>query len=139
MLTDLCGGLSVAGRFTCWEQYTNRRYANEGSRIDLVLVDEAWWASAGTTCALSVAAPQPLQGGDSGGSVVSDEHAKAKPAPRDGRKRKRELAVASAEYRSSLRACTADGRFQPALYDGSGIPAASPVGSATCSFTRHAC
>ncbi|KAJ1455423.1 Endonuclease/exonuclease/phosphatase [Pelagophyceae sp. CCMP2097] len=25
-------------RFTCWEQYTNRRYDNEGSRIDYVLV-----------------------------------------------------------------------------------------------------
>jgi hypothetical protein len=27
-------------RFTCWEQYRNRRYVNEGSRIDYFLVDE---------------------------------------------------------------------------------------------------
>lgn len=27
------------GRYTCWEQYTNRRYENEGSRIDYILVD----------------------------------------------------------------------------------------------------
>jgi hypothetical protein len=26
-------------RFTCWDQSTNRRYVNEGSRIDYVLVD----------------------------------------------------------------------------------------------------
>ena len=27
------------GRFTCWHQYTNRRYENEGTRIDYFLVD----------------------------------------------------------------------------------------------------
>ncbi len=26
-------------RFTCWDQSTNRRYVNEGSRIDYVLID----------------------------------------------------------------------------------------------------
>ena len=26
-------------RFTCWDQSTNRRYVNEGSRIDYILVD----------------------------------------------------------------------------------------------------
>lgn len=29
------------GRFTCWHQFTNKRYTNEGSRIDYVLIDEA--------------------------------------------------------------------------------------------------
>jgi hypothetical protein len=27
-------------RFTCWHQYTNQRYVNNGSRIDFVLLDE---------------------------------------------------------------------------------------------------
>ena len=27
-------------RFTCWSQYTNARYVNEGVRIDFVLVDK---------------------------------------------------------------------------------------------------
>jgi hypothetical protein len=34
-------------RYTCWEQYTNRRYANEGSRIDMMLMDREWWAACG--------------------------------------------------------------------------------------------
>ena len=28
-------------RFTCWDQYTNRRYENEGCRIDYTLVDKS--------------------------------------------------------------------------------------------------
>ena len=27
------------GRYTCFNQYTNRRYENEGARIDYILVD----------------------------------------------------------------------------------------------------
>ena len=30
---------NAQGRFTCWNQYTNRRYENEGARIDYILVD----------------------------------------------------------------------------------------------------
>lgn len=29
-------------RYTCWDQSTNRRYSNEGSRIDHILVDKAF-------------------------------------------------------------------------------------------------
>ena len=29
------------GRFTCWHQFTNKRYTNEGARIDFTLVDAA--------------------------------------------------------------------------------------------------
>jgi exodeoxyribonuclease III len=29
------------GRFTCWNQFTNRRYENEGARIDYILVDKS--------------------------------------------------------------------------------------------------
>ena len=31
---------NAVGRFTCWHQYTNKRYVNEGSRIDYTLVDK---------------------------------------------------------------------------------------------------
>lgn len=30
---------SAEGRFTCWHQFTNKRYSNEGARIDFTLVD----------------------------------------------------------------------------------------------------
>ncbi len=29
------------GRYTCWNQFTNKRYTNEGARIDFALVDSA--------------------------------------------------------------------------------------------------
>ena len=30
---------NAVDRFTCWEQYTNRRYENDGMRIDYIIVD----------------------------------------------------------------------------------------------------
>lgn len=32
-----------ANRYTCWNQYTNRRYANEGTRIDYILCSAGLW------------------------------------------------------------------------------------------------
>lgn len=32
---------SAEGRFSCWNQFTNRRYSNEGARIDYTLVDQS--------------------------------------------------------------------------------------------------
>ena len=69
-------------RFTCWNQYTNRRYDNEGSRIDYVIVDEALWRSSNPVAGT-------LDTGRRGGSALD--------------------------------ACTLDGRWQPAGFDGSGI------------------
>ena len=69
-------------RFTCWNQYTNRRYDNEGSRIDYVIVDEALWRSSSPVAGT-------LDTGRKGGSALD--------------------------------ACTLDGRWQPAGFDGSGI------------------
>lgn len=34
---------SAAGRYTCWNQLTNRRYVNEGARIDYTLVDKSFF------------------------------------------------------------------------------------------------
>lgn len=69
-------------RFTCWNQYTNRRYENEGSRIDYVIVDRALWRTAAPVSGA-------LDAGRSNGTA--------------------------------LHACTLDGRWQPAGFDGSGI------------------
>ena len=32
---------SAEGRYTCWHQFTNKRYINEGARIDFTLVDSS--------------------------------------------------------------------------------------------------
>ena len=44
ILTDICRKFHPgrAGMFTCWEQKTNARPGNFGSRIDYVLCSEAW-------------------------------------------------------------------------------------------------
>ena len=34
---------NACDRFTCWDQYTNERYRNEGARIDYILVDQPLW------------------------------------------------------------------------------------------------
>ena len=37
--TFACCHPHARDRFTCWDQSTNRRYVNEGSRIDYILID----------------------------------------------------------------------------------------------------
>jgi hypothetical protein len=32
---------SAEGRYTCWCQFTNKRYTNEGARIDYTFVDQS--------------------------------------------------------------------------------------------------
>ncbi len=105
-------GHSSRLRFTCWDQSSNSRYTNDGSRIDLILVDRGWWEELGSK-------ESRLAG------VEEDETEEAE--KREGgwsedRERRAELA--------SLRACTANGRFQPASFAssggvGRGIPEAS--------------
>ena len=77
-----CAPPQRTDRFTCWNQYTNRRYDNEGSRIDYVIVDEALWRSSSPVAGT-------LDNGRRGGNALD--------------------------------ACTLDGRWQPAGFDGSGI------------------
>lgn len=117
----------VRGRFTCWDQYTNSRYVNEGSRIDMVLVDREWWLAQGERGeALSGAEMSELfsAGDDECASSVG--------------KRKRNIAsVDSLTYKSTvmmdqqlmnaLRVCTANGLFRKAAYSGDGIPTATKV------------
>jgi hypothetical protein len=90
------------GRFTCWNQFTNRRYYNEGMRIDYTLVDRSLL--------------DRVQLGDVKGlrccSGASDENG--------GADRHYHLTEEAA-----LKAVTANGRFQPVSFEGGGIQEAT--------------
>ena len=84
------------GRFTCWHQFTNRRYENEGARIDYCLVD--------ASLATKIQTGSGLRCG--GGGNEEDP------------------AFALGEQ-AALQAATANGRFEPASFGGEGIQTAS--------------
>ncbi|KAF4654654.1 hypothetical protein FOZ61_008135 [Perkinsus olseni] len=63
-------------RFTCWDQYRNRRYINAGSRIDYILVDDTIEIEKGAQLPLGCDAEAALRCATAGGL-----HA---PAPRFG-------------------------------------------------------
>lgn len=89
---------NAEARFTCWHQFTNRRYVNDGSRIDFIIVDRDLLkhAQPGT----------PLRTCD---SKISGKNIIDNPLSEE----------------SALRAATANGRFQPAAYEGGGIQEAT--------------
>ena len=47
------------GRFTCWNQFTNRRYENEGARIDYILVDKSLLSRVDRGESSSLRSPDP--------------------------------------------------------------------------------
>ncbi|KAF4692096.1 hypothetical protein FOZ62_023041 [Perkinsus olseni] len=71
-------------RFTCWDQYRNRRYINAGSRIDYILVDDTipiekgCDADAALRCATAggLHAPAPRFGEDKGIPEMDNEVAR---------------------------------------------------------------
>ena len=79
------GNPLLVDRFTCWEQRTNKRYENCGSRIDYILVDEPFFVK---HCLA------PLQ----------------------------RATTLSALHANVEEDCTAEGGFEPAPVDGTGIP-----------------
>mmetsp|Transcript_30349 Transcript_30349/g.44670 ORF Transcript_30349/g.44670 Transcript_30349/m.44670 type:complete len:198 (-) Transcript_30349:1334-1927(-) len=87
-------------RFTVWHQYTNRRYENEGSRIDYSLVDEALDVYVIPDCSGTSSLSCALRsGGYTATGPLSEE--------------------------AALCAATANGGFQPASFNGEGITSAS--------------
>eukprot|EP00659_Diplonema_papillatum_P016497 gene16497-25296_t len=90
-------------RFTCWDQSSNMRYQNCGSRIDFTLIDASWWRESRQNRATH---PSPLPQPDG-----SDRNA----APQD---RVQPLPT------TPLQDCTANFLFQPAPVGGGGIPEA---------------
>lgn len=111
-----CAYPSRQGRFTCWEQHSNRRYCNDGSRIDHILLDRDLWLTHGACLC-----PAPLPGFDE--SPISAAVA----STTDISDSVETITPEQLQYTASLRACTADGRFQPAPFDGGGIPSAPAI------------
>jgi len=91
---------TAEARFTVWHQYTNRRYENEGSRIDYSLVDEALDVYVIPDCSGTSSLSCALRsGGYTATGPLSEE--------------------------AALCAATANGGFQPASFNGEGITSAS--------------
>lgn len=101
------------GRFTCWDQYTNCRYVNEGSRIDYTLIDKSLL-------------PHLIKGADlqccmsSPSLEKADRKAVVKPSTD-----KEEEILDPCSERMALRAATAGGSFQPVSFQGGGMSEAS--------------
>jgi exonuclease III len=85
------------GRFTCWHQYFNRRYDNEGSRIDYTLVDQP----------LVKYVRQGINGRMLDCGSLSPQ--KCNPLGEE----------------AALHACTASGGYQAASFDGTGLMGAT--------------
>ncbi|GKY94050.1 hypothetical protein MPSEU_000371700 [Mayamaea pseudoterrestris] len=83
---------NAGGRFTCWNQSTNRRYTNDGSRIDYTIIDRHMLPF------IRKGNVESLRCGDA--SVTLDDPI--------------------AEH-AALEAATANGRFQPVSFQGGGI------------------
>jgi len=94
---------SAQGRFTCWNQNKNRRYVNEGSRIDYTLID---------------ASLLPLL--QQGESVTAPRCPRTTAAKQDNDDtNKKEIDPLSEQ--AALMACTANGLFEPVSFEGGGM------------------
>ena len=90
---------TAEGRFTCWEQFRNKRYVNQGARIDFTLVDES------------------LSGYLRKGEVGSLRCGGEDPS---GDQQQQQPHDAESET-AALRAATANGMYRPASFAGGGI------------------
>mmetsp|Transcript_24539 Transcript_24539/g.51844 ORF Transcript_24539/g.51844 Transcript_24539/m.51844 type:complete len:584 (-) Transcript_24539:214-1965(-) len=86
---------NAEGRFTCWEQFRNKRYDNQGARIDFTLIDKSLVGS------LRRGEVGSLRCGDCGGKHDPESEAAA------------------------LSAAIANGGYQPVSFHGGGIVEAS--------------
>lgn len=87
----------AVNRFTCWNQYTNRRYYNDGSRIDYILVD----ARLGNVV---------LQGGELAKGLKKDPNTA--------------MAAKAAACGEAMGSADKPVCYSQAAYDGSGLPEA---------------
>eukprot|EP00939_MAST-03C_sp_MAST-3C-sp1_P000739 g739.t1 len=97
------------GRFTCWNQYKNRRYENEGARIDYILVDDAFFRAFARRGTASLPCGEPNE------SSSSSSSSSASPSSSSASK------IDPYSFRAAFAAATAGGHFQPASFDGGGI------------------
>ena len=96
------------GRYTCWCQFTNRRYVNDGARIDYTLIDKSLLPflqkGDGLRCGLPPANREKEEQEESSATTQDD----------------------CCSETMALRAATAGGRFQPVSFQGGGITEVSP-------------
>ena len=98
---------NAEGRFTCWNQYTNRRYENEGARIDYILVDRGLKdrieapGTLGLSCGNEEVLPRMMEswGGDGGRTAFENT------------------------FEAATLAATFSGGFVPASFAGGGMTA----------------
>jgi len=98
---------NAEGRYTCWDQFTNCRYINEGARIDYTLIDGSLLPQLLKGDELRCCLP----GGDAALQTQTQDDEKERPDCNS-----EEMA---------LRAATAGGMFQPVSFEGGGITEAS--------------
>jgi exonuclease III len=97
------------GRYTCWNQSTNSRYQNDGARIDYTLMDEALLPY------LQKGNVTTLRCGGIDDNIPRDCNASS-----SSRSEQDATAFAMSEA-GAIQAITANGRYQPAPFDGNGI------------------
>ena len=100
---------TALGRFTCWNQSLNCRYRNEGSRIDYTIIDESLlsYLEKGNVPTLRCGTLENTAGN-------SNDSTKERSIQQD------QITFAMSQE-GAMSAITANGRFQPAPFDGNGI------------------
>jgi exonuclease III len=96
---------TARGRFTCWAQYTNRRYENDGARIDYFIVDHS--------LVPFLEKGGPLRTGESFSETTSGE-------PHEG-STNNSTVVDPLTQEAALAAATARGQYKMARFEGGGI------------------
>ena len=121
------------GRFTCWNQYRNCRFKNEGYRIDYTLVDkkifdlftdrgaESLYGHHGEVAeqAEKKEIHEEIAGENTGHSMMRGDVGCAGARIEDGDSVP--IQAKGCDELSALRACTAYGRWESAPYDGRGL------------------
>lgn len=100
-------------RFTCWDQSTNRRYSNEGTRLDHIILDRDMWEEGGL---VGGALPGYENSGINNFNLQYEREAFA-----------------------SLVACTANGMFKAAGFGMQGIPDDAPAAAYEYQFISGCC
>jgi hypothetical protein len=98
---------TALGRFTCWNQSLNCRYTNEGSRIDYTIIDKSLlpYLQKGNVTTLRCGKVVDTNSSDCSSDVNSSNDNDTFALSEEG----------------AMSAITANGRFQPAPFDGKGI------------------
>ena len=112
---------SAQARFTCWNQNKNGRYINDGCRLDYTLIDSSLL--------------QFLQQGEN--NVTSPRCPMTTITTRESDKESADSSLDPHSEEAALAACTANGRFEPASFEGGGMLEASRDALDTQFGPRH--